>query len=88
MGDKDSAELLERVRQLEEELAKERARGSAGGLQLRVSKKGGVSIYGLQRFPVTLYASQWLRILDLGDDIRKFINEHRDELHIRPERDE
>lgn len=43
------------------------------GLSLRVSDKGGVSVYGLGRFPVTLYKEQWLRLLALADDIRAFI---------------
>ena len=58
-----------------------RADGSCGasrslagsGLRLQVSEKGGVSVYGLGRFPVTLYKEQWLRLLDKADDIRAFI---------------
>ena len=48
-------------------------RASSKGLSLRISEKGGVSIYGLGRFPVTLYKEQWLRLLDMSDDIRAFI---------------
>ena len=40
---------------------------------LKVSEKGGVSVYGLGRFPVTLYKEQWLKLLDLADDLRAFI---------------
>ena len=40
---------------------------------MKVSEKGGLSIYGLGRFPVTLYKEQWTRLLDMADDIRKFI---------------
>jgi len=43
---------------------------------LRVSEKGGVSVYGLGRFPVTLYKEQWLKLLDMADDIRRFIQEN------------
>jgi hypothetical protein len=43
---------------------------------LRVSEKGGVSVYGLGRFPVTLYKEQWLKLLDMSNDIRAFIREH------------
>jgi hypothetical protein len=46
------------------------------GLSLKVSEKGGVSVYGLGRFPVTLYQEQWLKLLDMTDDIRSFIKEH------------
>jgi hypothetical protein len=56
-----------------------KARMQRGG-QLRVSDKGGVSVYGLGRFPVTLYKEQWLRLLDLADEIRAFIREHESEL--------
>lgn len=48
--------------------------------QLRVSDKGGVSVYGLGRFPVTLYKEQWRRLLDMADEIRTFIREHESEL--------
>jgi hypothetical protein len=47
---------------------------------MKVSEKGGVSVYGLGRFPVTLYQEQWLKLLDLADDIRAFIREHESAL--------
>ena len=49
-------------------------------VQLKVSEKGGVSLYGLGRFPVTLYKEQWERVLELSDEIRRFIAEHDGEL--------
>ncbi len=52
-------------------------------LTCKVSPKGAVSVYGLQRMPVTLYADQWHRLLAFGDDIRRFIEEHREELRWR-----
>ena len=52
-------------------------------LYCKVSQKGGVSVYGLQRMPTTLYAEQWEKLLDFGDDIRKFIKEHDAELKRR-----
>ncbi len=51
-----------------------------GSLYCKVSQKGGISVYGLQRMPVTLYVQQWERLLDFGDDIRKFLQEHEAEL--------
>ena len=45
----------------------------ASGLRLKVSEKGAVSVYGLGRFPVTLYKEQWLKLLNMSDDIRAFI---------------
>ncbi len=65
--------------QLKAEIEKLRAenealkRTSSKGLTLRVSEKGAASVYGLGRFPVTLYKEQWLRLLDMADDIRAFI---------------
>jgi len=46
---------------------------SSKGLSLKVSEKGGLSVYGLGRFPVTLYKEQWIKLLDMADDIRAFI---------------
>jgi hypothetical protein len=74
---------------LEGELARLRAENEAlrartrRGAHLRVSEKGGVSVYGLGRFPVTLYKEQWVRLLDMADEIRAFIREHETELKTR-----
>ncbi len=51
-----------------------------GTLYCKVSAKGAVSLYGLQRMPVTLYVEQWQRLLDFGDELRKFLKEHDSEL--------
>jgi hypothetical protein len=51
-----------------------------GSVSFKVSEKGGVSVYGLGRFPVTLYKEQWAKLLDLADEIRAFIREHEAEL--------
>ena len=53
---------------------------SSRAVSLRVSEKGGVSVYGLGRFPVTLYKEQWQKLLDMGEDIRRFMEEHAAEL--------
>ena len=75
MTDDSMREELERLRKENEALRK----GAARGVSLKVSEKGGVSVYGLGRFPITLYKEQWLKLLDLSDDIRAFIaaNESR-----------
>ena len=58
-------------------LENERLKGQrASGTSLRVSDKGGVSVYGLGRFPVTLYKEQWLKLLDMADELRAFIAEN------------
>lgn len=53
---------------------------SARGVSLKVSQKGAVSLYGMGRFPVTLYKEQWLKVLDMGDAIRSFIKENESQL--------
>jgi len=52
-------------------------------LRLKISEKGGLSVYGLGRFPVTLYKEQWSRLLDHVDDIRKFLQDHDAELKAK-----
>jgi hypothetical protein len=73
------AELKAELERLKAENEALKARGSKA-ISLKVSEKGGVSVYGLGRFPVTLYQEQWLKLLDLADDIRLFIVEHEPEL--------
>jgi hypothetical protein len=73
---------LERVKAENEALKARTARG----VSLRVSEKGGVSVYGLGRFPVTLYKEQWLKLIDMADDIRAFIREHESELKAKESR--
>jgi hypothetical protein len=70
---------LERLR-AENEALKNRA---TKGMTLKVSEKGGVSVYGLGRFPVTLYKEQWEKLLGMADDIRTFITEHEAELKTK-----
>ena len=53
------------------------------GISLKVSEKGGVSVYGMGRFPVTLYKEQWLKLLDMGDDLRRFIAENESKLKAK-----
>lgn len=53
------------------------------GISLKVSEKGGVSVYGMGRFPVTLYKEQWLKLLDMGDDIRRFIADNDSKLKAK-----
>jgi hypothetical protein len=72
----DTESELERLRAENERLKRAAARGGS----IRVSEKGGVSVYGLGRFPVTLYKEQWLRLLDMADEIRGFIRDNADRL--------
>ena len=75
----NGAELQAELERLKAENAALKARGSTG-VSMKVSEKGAVSIYGLGRFPVTLYQEQWLKLLDLAGDIRTFIKEHEGQL--------
>jgi hypothetical protein len=54
-----------------------------GQLRLKISEKGGVSVYGLGRFPVTLYKEQWIRLLDYSDEIRSFIKDNDQMLKVK-----
>jgi hypothetical protein len=51
-----------------------------GSLYCKVSAKGGISLYGLQRMPVTLYVEQWERLLGFADELREFMKDHDSEL--------
>ena len=78
MADDMQAEL-EKLRAENEALKK----GASRGLSLRVSEKGGVSVYGLGRFPVTLYKEQWNKLLDMTDQIRDFIKANESKLKTK-----
>ena len=69
MSDEDLKAELEQLRKENEALKK----GASTGTRMKVSEKGAVSIYGMGRFPVTLYKEQWLKLLDMSADIRAFI---------------
>jgi len=74
MSDDQMKAELERLRAENEQLKQRPAARTTSGL--KVSEKGGVSVYGLGRFPVTLYKEQWLKLLDMADEIRAFIKEN------------
>jgi hypothetical protein len=69
MSDEEMKAELERLRNENAALKK----GASSGIRMKVSEKGAVSIYGMGRFPVTLYKEQWLRLLGMSDEIRAFI---------------
>lgn len=79
MAETDVQAELERLRS-ENAALKGRA---AKGLTLKVSEKGAVSVYGLGRFPMTLYKEQWDKLLDMTEDIKAFITEHDHELKAK-----
>lgn len=74
MSEPTYEELKARVAELEK-----RGGRRTGALEFRVGEKGGVSVYGLGRFPVTLYYEQWNRLLEASSDLRKFLEENKAE---------
>jgi hypothetical protein len=81
MLDEDLKSEVERLRAENEALKK----SSSKGLSMKVSEKGALSVYGLGRFPVTLYKGQWLRLLEMTEDIRAFIKQNEAQLRSRGE---
>jgi hypothetical protein len=79
MSDEELKAELERLRSENAALKK----GATAGIRMKVSEKGAVSIYDMGRFPVTLYKEQWLKLLDMSDEIRAFITANEAKLKAR-----
>jgi hypothetical protein len=79
MPEPDREELLQRIAELEKEVGKRKA----AALDFRVSEKGAASVYGLGRFPVTLYYEQWIRLLDAAGNLRAFLEENKSKLKLK-----
>jgi hypothetical protein len=75
MSEEDLKQEIERLRAENASLKTKKV-----GQSIKVSEKGGVSIYGLGRFPVTLYKEQWEKLLAMADEIRDFIRDNDDKL--------
>lgn len=82
MPEPTKEELLARIAELEKQTGA-RKRGS---LEFRVGEKGGVSVYGLGRFPVTLYYEQWVRLLDAADGLREFLEQNKSQLKLKDQK--
>lgn len=80
MTEPTKEELLARIAELEQQAGGRRK----GMLEFRVGEKGGVSVYGLGRFPVTLYYEQWVRLLDAAPDLREFLEQNKSRLKLKP----
>ena len=72
MADDNTQSELDRLKAENERLK----RAASRGITIKVSEKGGVSVYGLGRFPVTLYKEQWTKLLDIAEEIRGFIRDN------------
>ena len=79
MIDDDTTAELTRLREENERLKARQNRS----FHMKVSEKGGLSVYGLGRFPVTLYKEQWKKLLDMADDIRAFLKENDAQLKTK-----
>ncbi len=79
MSDEEMQAELERLRAENEALKSRPVRS----VSLKVSEKGGVSVYGLGRFPITYYKEQWAKLLDMADEIRAFIRENEGKLKVK-----
>jgi hypothetical protein len=78
----DAAEMQAELERLRAENAKLKTKDKSG-ISLKVSEKGAVSLYGMGRFPVTLYKEQWLRVLASAEEIEAFIRENESRLKTR-----
>jgi hypothetical protein len=77
--DPTKEELMARIAELEKQMGSKRS----GRLEFKVGEKGGVSVYGLGRFPVTLYYEQWQRLLGAADELRLFLEENKGRLKLK-----
>jgi hypothetical protein len=78
----NESEMKAELERLRAENAKLKTK-EKGGITLKVSEKGALSLYGMGRFPVTLYKEQWLRVLERVDEIKAFIAENDSRLKAK-----
>jgi hypothetical protein len=79
MSEPTKEDLMARIAELEKKLGSK----ESGKLEFKVGDKGGVSVYGLGRFPVTLYYEQWIKLLDAADDLQAFLEANKSRLKLR-----
>ena len=83
MAEETAEQKLARLEAENRALKEQVEQRRSGQLRLKISEKGGLSVYGLGRFPVTLYKEQWLRLLDQADEIREFLKENDQQLKVK-----
>jgi hypothetical protein len=76
MAEETAEEKLARLEAENKALKDQIEQRKPGQLRLKVSEKGALSVYGLGRFPVTLYKEQWRRLLDYADEMKAFLKEN------------
>jgi hypothetical protein len=79
MAEPTKEELMARIAELEKQVGS----GKRNAMHFKVSEKGAVSVYGLGRFPVTLYYEQWIRLLHSADELRSFLEENKGKLKLK-----
>jgi hypothetical protein len=79
MSEPTKEELMAKIAELEKKVEGRKK----GTQEFRDGEKGGVSVYGLGRFPVTLYYEQWVRLLDMSKDLRDFLEENKHRLKLK-----
>ena len=79
MSEPTKEESMARIAELEKQAASKKT----GKLEFKVSEKGGVSVYGLGRFPTTIYYEQWTKLLDAGEDLRAFLEANKSSLKLK-----
>ena len=83
MAEETPEQKLARLEAENRALREQMEQRKTGQLRLKVSEKGALSVYGLGRFPVTLYKEQWTRLLDYADEIRPFIKQNDQQLKAK-----
>jgi hypothetical protein len=83
MAEETAEEKLKRLEAENLALREQMEQRKPGQLRLKISEKGGLSVYGLGRFPVTLYKEQWIRLLDYVDEIKKFLQDNDRQLKAK-----
>ena len=79
MAEPSKEDLMAKIAELEKQLESK----ESGKLEFKVGDKGGVSVYGLGRFPVTLYYEQWIKLLDATKELRAFLEANKSRLKLR-----
>ena len=84
MAEESAEQKLARLEAENKALKDQIEQRKPGQLRLKISEKGGLSVYGLGRFPVTLYKEQWKRLLEHAEEIKSLLEQHEQQLKTKP----